>query len=101
MSAPPSSAPVYKRVLLKLSGEALMGEQQFGIDPAVTTRIARDVGDIQALGVQTAIVIGGGNIFRGVAASVRGMDRAPADYMGMPGAGINRPAPHAAPEAEK
>jgi len=89
MSAPPSSAPVYKRVLLKLSGEALMGEQQFGIDPAVTTRIARDVGDIQALGVQTAIVIGGGNIFRGVAASVRGMDRATADYMGMLATVIN------------
>lgn len=66
-----------------------MGEQQFGIDPAVTTRIARDVGDIQALGVQTAIVIGGGNIFRGVAASVRGMDRATADYMGMLATVIN------------
>ena len=89
MSAPPSSGPVYKRVLLKLSGEALMGEQQFGIDPAVTTRIARDVGDIQALGVQTSIVIGGGNIFRGVAASVRGMDRATADYMGMLATVIN------------
>ncbi len=89
MSAPPSSGPVYKRVLLKLSGEALMGEQQFGIDPAVTTRIARDVGDIQAMGVQTSIVIGGGNIFRGVAASVRGMDRATADYMGMLATVIN------------
>ena len=66
-----------------------MGEQQFGIDPAITTRIARDVGDIQALGVQTAIVIGGGNIFRGVAASVRGMDRATADYMGMLATVIN------------
>ena len=85
----PSPAPLYRRVLLKLSGEALMGEQQFGIDPAVTTRIARDVGDIQGLGVQTAIVIGGGNIFRGVAASVRGMDRATADYMGMLATVIN------------
>ena len=66
-----------------------MGDQQFGIDPAVTTRIAQDVGDIQALGVQTAIVIGGGNIFRGVAASVRGMDRATADYMGMLATVIN------------
>lgn len=66
-----------------------MGEQQFGIDPAVTTRIARDVGDIQAMGVQTSIVIGGGNIFRGVAASVRGMDRATADYMGMLATVIN------------
>ena len=89
MADPSPSTPVYRRVLLKLSGEALMGEQQFGIDPAITTRIARDVGDIQALGVQTAIVIGGGNIFRGVAASVRGMDRATADYMGMLATVIN------------
>jgi len=72
-----------------LSGEALMGEQQFGVDPAVTTRIAKDVSDIQALGVQTAIVIGGGNIFRGLAASTRGMDRATADYMGMLATVIN------------
>jgi uridylate kinase len=78
-----ATAPQYKRVLLKLSGEALMGEQQFGVDPAVTSRIAQDVGEIQGLGVQTAIVIGGGNIFRGIAASARGMDRATADYMGM------------------
>jgi len=66
-----------------------MGDQQFGVDPAVTTRIARDVGEIQSLGVQTAIVIGGGNIFRGLAASVRGMDRATADYMGMLATVIN------------
>ena len=66
-----------------------MGEQQFGVDPAVTTRIARDVGEIQGLGVQTAIVIGGGNIFRGLAASARGMDRATADYMGMLATVIN------------
>ncbi|MGE5360837.1 MAG: UMP kinase [Bacteroidales bacterium] len=78
-----SSTPAYRRILLKLSGEALMGDQHYGIDPAVTTRIATDVGEIQALGVQTAIVIGGGNIFRGLAASARGMDRATADYMGM------------------
>ena len=84
-----AGTPVYQRILLKLSGEALMGEQQFGVDPAVTTRIARDVGDIQALGVQTAIVIGGGNIFRGLAASARGMDRATADYMGMLATVIN------------
>jgi uridylate kinase len=83
------SRPKYTRVLLKLSGEALMGEQQFGVDPAVTTRIARDVKEIQALGVQTAIVIGGGNIFRGLAASARGMDRATADYMGMLATVIN------------
>jgi uridylate kinase len=78
---PPS--PAYRRILLKLSGEALMGEQNYGIDPAVTSQIATDVAEIQALGVQTAIVIGGGNIFRGLAASARGMDRATADYMGM------------------
>jgi uridylate kinase len=77
------SSPAYRRILLKLSGEALMGEQSYGIDPAVTSQIATDVGEIQALGVQTAIVIGGGNMFRGLAASARGMDRATADYMGM------------------
>src|SRR5881227_1085162 len=86
----PSAAPLpYHRVLLKLSGEALMGDQSYGIDPAVATQIARDVAEIQGLGVQTAIVIGGGNIFRGVAASARGMDRATADYMGMLATVIN------------
>src|SRR5690606_24933109 len=84
-----SSEPSYKRVLLKLSGEALMGDRPYGIDPAVTTQIARDVHEIQALGVETAIVIGGGNIFRGLAASARGMDRATADYMGMLATVIN------------
>jgi uridylate kinase len=79
----PSPALAYKRILLKLSGEALMGDQTYGIDPVVATQIAKDVAEIQAMGVQTAIVIGGGNIFRGVAASARGMDRATADYMGM------------------
>jgi uridylate kinase len=78
-----SARPAYKRILLKLSGEALMGEQTYGIDPAVATQIAQDVFEIQSMGVETAIVIGGGNIFRGVAASARGMDRATADYMGM------------------
>jgi uridylate kinase len=85
----PALRPIYKRVLLKLSGEALMGDQQFGVDPVVATRIAHDVGAIQALGVETAIVIGGGNIFRGLAASARGMDRATADYMGMLATVIN------------
>jgi uridylate kinase len=79
----------YGRVLLKLSGEALMGEQQFGIDPAVTTQIGREIAEIQALGIQTAIVIGGGNLFRGLAASAKGMDRATADYMGMLATVIN------------
>src|SRR5438093_4471229 len=82
-------APAYQRILLKLSGEALMGEQTYGIDPAVATQIARDIGEIQEMGVQTAVVIGGGNIFRGVAASARGMDRATADYMGMLATVIN------------
>ena len=89
MPEPAAAAAIYQRVLLKLSGEALMGEQQFGVDPAVTARIARDVGEIQNLGVQTAIVIGGGNIFRGLAASAQGMDRATADYMGMLATVIN------------
>ena len=84
-----SSTPAYKRILLKLSGEALMGDQKFGIDPAVANQIATDVAEIQALGVQTAVVIGGGNIFRGVAASAKGMDRATADYMGMLATVIN------------
>ncbi len=84
-----SVKPAYKRILLKLSGEALMGEQTYGIDPAVATQIARDIAEIQSMGVETAIVIGGGNIFRGVAASARGMDRATADYMGMLATVIN------------
>ena len=81
--------PLYNRILLKLSGEALMGDQQFGVDPAVATRIAQDIAEIQGMGVETAIVIGGGNIFRGLAASTRGMDRATADYMGMLATVIN------------
>ena len=89
VTSSPATTPIYKRALLKLSGEALMGEQSFGIDPKVATQIAREVGEIQSLGVQTAIVIGGGNIFRGLAASTRGMDRATADYMGMLATVIN------------
>src|SRR5437867_800748 len=83
------SSPAYNRILLKLSGEALMGDQSYGIDPAVATQVAREIGEIQEMGVQTAVVIGGGNIFRGVAASARGMDRATADYMGMLATVIN------------
>jgi uridylate kinase len=81
--------PAYRRVLLKLSGEALMGEQPYGIDPAMTTQIAKEIAEIQQLGVQTAVVIGGGNLFRGLAASAKGMDRATADYMGMLATVIN------------
>jgi uridylate kinase len=84
-----SSSPAYRRILLKLSGEALMGEAGYGIDPAVATRIACEIGELQALGVEIAIVIGGGNIFRGLVASARGMDRSTADYMGMLGTVIN------------
>ncbi|MGE0863515.1 MAG: UMP kinase [Vicinamibacterales bacterium] len=89
MSDPSSPPPHYKRILLKLSGEALMGDQNYGIDPAIATRIAQDIAEIQALGVQTAVVIGGGNIFRGLAASARGMDRSTGDYMGMLATVIN------------
>jgi len=77
------NAPVYKRILLKLSGEALAGRQGYGIDPDVINGIAAEVREVVALGVQVALVIGGGNIFRGIAASSAGMDRASADYMGM------------------
>ena len=81
--------PYYKRVLLKLSGEALGGEQGYGIDPNTITTIAREVKQVVELGVQLSIVIGGGNIFRGLAASSKGMDRASADYMGMLATMIN------------
>lgn len=79
----------YKRVLLKLSGEALMGDQGFGIDPHVVARIASEIKDIHDLGVQVAIVIGGGNIFRGIKASAEGFDRVTADHMGMLATVIN------------
>ncbi len=73
----------YQRILLKLSGEALAGEQGYGIDPEVIQNIAAEIKDVTDMGVQVALVIGGGNIFRGLAASSKGMDRASADYMGM------------------
>src|SRR3954462_13501325 len=75
--------PKYRRVLLKLSGEALMGDQGFGIDPHIVLRIASEIKDVHALGVQVAVVIGGGNIFRGIKASEEGFDRVTADHMGM------------------
>ncbi len=74
---------LYKRVLLKLSGEALMGEAGFGIDPAVTDRLACQVKELHDDGIEIGIVVGGGNIFRGMAGAASGMDRAQADYMGM------------------
>ncbi len=73
----------YKRVLLKLSGEALMGDDAFGINRSTIVRMTEEVAEVAALGVELAIVIGGGNIFRGVAPGAQGMDRATADYMGM------------------
>ena len=73
----------YKRLLLKLSGEALMGQQGYGIDTAVTQRLARDVAEAVRAGCEIAVVVGGGNIFRGLAGAASGMDRATADYMGM------------------
>ena len=85
----PDTTPAYSRVLLKLSGEAVVGDQAYGIDPKVATQIAQDIGEIQQLGVQVGVVIGGGNIFRGLAASAKGMDRATADYMGMLATVIN------------
>ncbi len=83
------SGPYYRRVLLKLSGEALAGDLGYGIDPAILTAIAHEVKEVVDLGVQLALVIGGGNIFRGLAASSKGMDRASADYMGMLATVIN------------
>ncbi|ACM19879.1 uridylate kinase [Geotalea daltonii FRC-32] len=79
----------YKRVLLKLSGEALAGEQGYGIEPKTITTIANEIKEVVACGVQLSLVIGGGNIFRGLAASSKGMDRASADYMGMLATMIN------------
>jgi uridylate kinase len=76
-------SPAYRRIVLKLSGEALAGSQGYGLDPSVLVRIGAEVREVTELGVQLAIVIGGGNIFRGVAASAGGMERATADYMGM------------------
>ncbi len=75
--------PRYNRILLKLSGEALAGEKGFGIDPDVLNFLAAEIREVLEMGVQVAVVIGGGNIFRGMAAASRGMDRAGADYMGM------------------
>ncbi len=78
-----SQQPAYKRILLKLSGEALMGDDAYGINQEVVAGIVRDVVDVTRLGVEIGIVIGGGNIFRGMAGAASGMDRATADYMGM------------------
>jgi uridylate kinase len=76
-------APRYHRILLKLSGEALLGDRAYGVDPEFCVFIAKQIAEVRARGVQTAIVVGGGNIFRGLAASAKGMDRATGDYIGM------------------
>ncbi len=77
------SKPAYKRILLKLSGEVLMGNQQFGIDPEFVAELAKEVQAAKDTGLEVCLVIGGGNIFRGMAGAAKGMDRAQADYMGM------------------
>ena len=83
------SAPAYRRILLKLSGEALLGGQKYGIDPAVIRRVAVEITEVVALGVQVGLVIGGGNIFRGAGLAEAGMDRITADHMGMLATVIN------------
>ena len=83
-ATPPAEGRLrYRRILLKLSGEALLGERQYGVDPAFCAFVARQVATLHAMDVQVGIVVGGGNIFRGLAASARGMDRATGDYIGM------------------
>jgi uridylate kinase len=79
----------YRRVLLKLSGEALMGEREYGLDPAMVSRVAAEIGSVHRLGVELCLVIGGGNIFRGISGAAVGMERASADYMGMLATVIN------------
>jgi uridylate kinase len=81
--------PKYKRVLLKISGEALMGSRDYGLDPDTVNRIAKDVRDVRKLGVEVCLVVGGGNIFRGISGAATGMERATADYMGMLATVIN------------
>jgi len=90
----------YKRIVLKLSGEALMGKRDFGIDDAILKRVARQVKDVTEAGVEVAIVVGGGNIWRGADAAARGMDRATADYAGMLATVINALALHDALEKQ-
>src|SRR5476649_1040698 len=85
----PPAQPAYQRILLKLSGEALMGNDSFGINREMVERIVAEVKEVSDLGVQVGVVIGGGNIFRGVSQGAAGMDRATADYMGMLATVIN------------
>jgi len=94
MAPPPATSSLassvrYKRVLLKISGEALMGAREYGLDPETVNRVAEEIRDVVAMGVEVSVVIGGGNIFRGVSGAAAGMDRAAADYMGMLATVIN------------
>jgi len=84
-------APVksYKRIMLKMSGEVLMGQQEFGLDPEIVARVAQDIKDVVDAGIEVCVVVGAGNIFRGVSGAAAGMDRTTADYMGMLGIVIN------------
>jgi uridylate kinase len=83
------TTPVYRRVLLKLSGEGLMGEREYGLDPGMVSGVAGEIATVHRMGVQVCLVIGGGNIFRGVSGAAAGMDRASGDYMGMLATVIN------------
>ncbi|MFQ5487303.1 MAG: UMP kinase [Gammaproteobacteria bacterium] len=89
MTSAADAVPVYRRILLKLSGEALMGADEYGINPEVVKRIASEIEDLLAIGVQVAMVVGGGNIFRGVQLSASGLDRVTGDHMGMLATVIN------------
>ena len=83
-AATPTGLPLrYRRILLKLSGEALLGDRPYGVDPAFCAFVAKQVAEVRSLGVEVGIVVGGGNIFRGLAAAAKGMDRATGDYIGM------------------
>jgi uridylate kinase len=101
LSRKETAAPRYRRVLLKLSGEALMGDQGHGLDPKIVARLAAEVKSVHALGAEICLVIGGGNIFRGLAGAAQGMERATADYMGMLATVINSLAMQSALERQQ
>ncbi len=101
LSRKETAVPRYRRVLLKLSGEALMGDQGHGLDPKIVARLAAEVKSVHALGAEICLVIGGGNIFRGLAGAAQGMERATADYMGMLATVINSLAMQSALERQQ
>ena len=101
LSRKETAAPRYRRVLLKLSGEALMGDQGHGLDPKIVSRLAAEVKSVHALGAEICLVIGGGNIFRGLAGAAQGMERTTADYMGMLATVINSLAMQSALERQQ